>query len=506
VLNIEEMIELAGEKNIYQLRMIGSFFFVFLVAAFIQMGFPIFFQPAKFACPEGVDCSEAAVCERGPPYPLSDEVRSVAYSFELVCHRRKYLTTCFEAFLYGGFIGSLYYGEVIERRGRRYAVVESLAMMVGGLVVSFLSGSAWLFSMGVFFFNAGFRGFYNASFLSIAEVTSRVMRATTPMICSIGWALGQIIIGVLSIVLISWRLIFLLTLVPLGGLLYYVYYRIEDSPRFLVTKHKFKEAKEAVAKIAMANEKRWTGCDLKEQLDYEEKMDSYERVLQGGNISSRQVHHSYASLFKYDSIRIRVIIVSLIWSLISLSYFISAKGQLNPHKSYAFNVSLAGFIEIIAYLAAILTSVNYGRVLVIKHLIAVAAAAHLCFYFVPPHDFHTGFAKVLVLLLEILIRVLMAFGNTFLAIYSIELFPTSIRHFALGMLGFITKLMYMLSFVFDSFFASRYIHPNFILGVLFLAALPLTVKLRETQEYGFKDNLSEDGSNLLMNETVAEIF
>jgi hypothetical protein len=36
--------------------------------------------------------------------------------------------------------------------------------------------------------------------------------------------------------------------------------------------------------------------------------------------------------------------------------------------------------------------------------------------------------------------------------------------------------------------------------------LPLTVKLRETQEYGFKDNLSEDGNNLLMNETVAEIF
>ena len=43
----------------------------------------------------------------------------------------------------------------------------------------------------------------------------------------------------------------------------------------------------------------------------------------------------------------------------------------------------------------------------------------------------------------------MAYGNTFLAIYSIELFPTSIRHFALGMLGFITKLMYMLSFIFD---------------------------------------------------------
>jgi MFS family permease len=186
----------------------------------------------------------------------------------LVCNRRKYLTTCFEAFLYGGFIGSLYYGEVIERRGRRYAVLESLVMMVAGLGVSLLSGSAWLFSLGVFFFNAGFRGFYNASLLSIAEVTNRVMRATTPMILSIGWAVGQIVIGLLSMVMISWRLIFFLTLLPLAGLLYYINTHLLDSPRFLVTKHKFKEAKMAVERMALANEKRPVGCLLKEQLEY----------------------------------------------------------------------------------------------------------------------------------------------------------------------------------------------------------------------------------------------
>jgi OCT family organic cation transporter-like MFS transporter 4/5 len=193
----------------------------------------------------------------------------------------------------------------------------------------------------------------------------------------------------------------------------------------------------------------------------------------------------------------------MIWSLISLSYFISAKSQLNPSKSYTFNVSLAGLIEIIAYMSAIVTSINFGRVYVIKRLIIVSAAAHLCYYFVQPHDHHKGYAKAAILLLDIFIRIIMSFGNTFLAIYSIELFPTSIRHFALGMLGFITKLMYMLSFVFDRFFISRYINPNFIIGILFVIVYPWTKKLRETQEEGFKDNLSEDGGNLLMNETTA---
>ncbi len=44
----------------------------------------IFFQLAKFVCEEGEDCSEEAVCARGE-YRLSEDVRSVAYSFGLVC-------------------------------------------------------------------------------------------------------------------------------------------------------------------------------------------------------------------------------------------------------------------------------------------------------------------------------------------------------------------------------------------------------------------------------------
>jgi hypothetical protein len=86
----------------------------------------------------------------------------------LVCERKKILQACFTAFLFGGFVGSLYYGEVIERKGRRWATVETTAVMVVGLGVSLLAGNVTLFSLGVFLFNAGFRGFYNASLLTLS--------------------------------------------------------------------------------------------------------------------------------------------------------------------------------------------------------------------------------------------------------------------------------------------------------------------------------------------------
>lgn len=49
-LTIDEMIEKAGNSDKYQLKMFLIFFFSWFFAAFIQMGFPIIFQPALFQC------------------------------------------------------------------------------------------------------------------------------------------------------------------------------------------------------------------------------------------------------------------------------------------------------------------------------------------------------------------------------------------------------------------------------------------------------------------------
>lgn len=73
------------------------------------------------------------------------------------------------------------------------------------------------------------------------------------------------------------------------------------------------------------------------------------------------------------------------------------------------------------------------------------------------------------------------------------------------MLGFITKLMYMLSFTFSDFWSYRGIHPNFVLGALMVGMYFTTDKLRETQYSGMKENLSEDGDGTMMDEMRADI-
>jgi len=58
VLTIDEAIDKVGDMHLYQLKMLFQFFAVFLFSSFVQMGFPVIFQPAKFECTEGEDCRE----------------------------------------------------------------------------------------------------------------------------------------------------------------------------------------------------------------------------------------------------------------------------------------------------------------------------------------------------------------------------------------------------------------------------------------------------------------
>lgn len=95
--------------------------------------------------------------------------------------------------------------------------------MVIGLYISLLAGNITLFSIGVLLFNAGFRGFFNASLLTLAEVVNEISRASTPMVLSIGWATGQILIAIICIWVTNWRVIFAYTAIPLSILLYFVY-------------------------------------------------------------------------------------------------------------------------------------------------------------------------------------------------------------------------------------------------------------------------------------------
>lgn len=155
---------------------------------------------------------------------------------------------------------------------------------------------------------------------------------------------------------------------------------------------------------------------------------------------------------------------------------------------------------------AIHMSLNMQRLAFIKNLLIYSGAIHVLFYFVRPiHEYQT-FGRLIIMSADILIRVSMSMGNVFMLIYTVEVFPTAVRHFALGFLGFATKFMYFVSLRLTVFWNQRDIHPDFIIGVLLLGGLVTIAKLRETKGHPMKDFLEEDEYGSLMVETRTGMF
>lgn len=73
------------------------------------------------------------------------------------------------------------------------------------------------------------------------------------MFLSTGWAFGQIIIAIIGYWITNWRILFLITAIPLTVILYYAYKYTLDSPRFLVVKQQYGEARKVIQEIAQIN-------------------------------------------------------------------------------------------------------------------------------------------------------------------------------------------------------------------------------------------------------------
>jgi hypothetical protein len=142
-----------------------------------------------------------------------------------------------------------------------------------------------------------------------------------------------------------------------------------------------------------------------------------------------------------------------------------------------------------------------------RQLLVYSAVVHLLFYFKNPLKATEGFGlKVVLSLADMLVRLLSSIGNTFLLVYVTEAFPTVIRHYELGFITFVSRLAYMLQPKLSAFWRSREIHPFMVNGLLYIPALLLLAKLRETREEPLKDFIEEDEEGFITGSLSVGLF
>lgn len=158
-------------------------------------------------------------------------------------------------FLIGALIGSLLFGYLADRYGRKRIFLLTLFLYAGG---TFLTGFAGSFEWAFFFrilAGAGIGGEFSAIQSAIDEFIPARHRGKVDGIITALWNLGSILASLTANLLISvldesfaWRLAFFF-----GGflalLILWVRLYVPESPRWLLSKGRVKEAERIVEKI-----------------------------------------------------------------------------------------------------------------------------------------------------------------------------------------------------------------------------------------------------------------
>ncbi|XP_014601881.1 PREDICTED: solute carrier family 22 member 8 isoform X1 [Polistes canadensis] len=195
----------------------------------------------------------------GDDYRFAIELgeNSVVTEWILICERR-YLTYLGSAIYYfGALIGAWIAGILADRIGR--LPVQAICLYTQGTMAVALYVVQ---NYPTFLALRGFQGIFvqglqNSTYILSLELFPSKSRTLVALIMQIAWAIGLILLAILSYVIPDWRILQLAVSVPTAITVLYIWI-IPESPRWLLAKNKLTEADMALERIA-----KYNGCCMR---------------------------------------------------------------------------------------------------------------------------------------------------------------------------------------------------------------------------------------------------
>ncbi|NXG74833.1 S22AD protein, partial [Baryphthengus martii] len=354
-------------------------------------------------------------CRSGWVYP-SAQPPSLLTEFDLVCERKNLNDISQSIYMVGLFLGSMSFGPLSDRIGRRPVILISI----------FLQG---LFGVGIafvphFYVYMAFKCVVGASVSGItmtllALATEWIGVSSRPkavLISHCCFALGQMILAGLSYGVRNWRLLQIAGSAPIFA--FFFYSRVlPESPRWLVTKGRLEEAKKVLQKAASIN-KRTIPPELFEQLKLEKQTKS----------------GSFLDLFRKKHLRKVTLIMSCAWFVNSLVYYGLSLNVTNFGLDIYLTQLAFGAVEIPARVGCIFLLQWFGRKKTQAVLLLLSGLVCLIITGIPEDQ------PMATTVLAIIGKFASSASFSTSYVYSAELFPTVVRQTGVGLCSMLARV------------------------------------------------------------------
>lgn len=350
-------------------------------------------------------------CDK-PEYDTTTIVSSVTSEWDLICNRT-YLASLAQSIMQIGILtGSVIFGYISDRYGRKPSVLISLFFEVVFVAASAIVPNFEMFLACRFLIGVMVGGTMLCCYVFLIELCGKSFRSYMMGLGEIPYVLAYLTLPILAYFVRDWRPLQLATSLPWIIVCLY-FWLIPESPRWLITVGKKKEAAFILTHIASRNN---------------QKRDNIETIVSKIESSNKDQPKtgSYADLFKTPKIRLYTITTALIWMFCSHTFFGLNQYIGRLQGNIYLNVILSALCLIPGLILVVFATLHFRRKVTTITSFVIAGASLLIFICIPSDMDGARLAFAIIGLTG----AYTSFIQTYL--FTSEVFPTVIRNSAIG--------------------------------------------------------------------------
>uniref|UniRef100_A0A8D0AIP5 Si:dkey-166k12.1 n=1 Tax=Sander lucioperca TaxID=283035 RepID=A0A8D0AIP5_SANLU len=410
--------------------------------------------------------TERVPCRQGWVYSKETFQSTTVTEWDLVCNKAGLNSLSSSIYMFGLLVGSVLFGAMADRYGRRFILLLSIALQTGfGVAVAFAPN----FSVYVilrFLVGTTVSGVIINAFVLGTEWTCTKRRMLAGIFTDYAFGLGYMLLAGIAYLIRDWRKLQLAISAP-GFLLIFYIWVIPQSARWLLANDRMEEAIALLRKAALVNG---------------QVLPAAVQILDGGKRS-----YSAMDLVRTPQMRKRTIILFYIWFVNVLVYYGLSLGVSKLGTNLYLTQFVFGLIEIPAR-SLVLLVLPFSRRLSQSGFLAVGGLACLLMLAVPADhpNVLTGLAMV------------GKFGITasfaVVYVYTAEIFPTVLRQTGIGVSCMFARIGGVLAPIINMLHDHSLTTPLVIFGISPLLGAVLSLALPETADRPLPDTV-EDAEN-----------